>query len=55
MDNNNEMAKLLKIVVLVVVVAYVIAPIDLAPGPIDDIIVTIFGIAQTRKLSAARN
>lgn len=34
-----------KIVVLVVVVLYIISPVDLAVGPIDDLIVALLGFA----------
>ncbi len=36
---------------LVVVFAYVLSPIDLCPGPIDDIIVAILGLSKCRQLS----
>jgi uncharacterized membrane protein YkvA (DUF1232 family) len=45
------MGRLLKVLVLVVVAVYVISPVDAAPGPIDDIIVTLLGIAATKKFS----
>ncbi len=41
MDRNN----VIKLVVLGLVIAYVASPIDLAPGPIDDVIVLLMGAA----------
>ena len=55
MDTNKAMANIMRILVLVFVIAYVIAPIDLAPGPIDDIIIAVLGVAYNRRLAAASN
>ena len=43
--------KAVKWILLIAVILYVISPIDLFPGPIDDIIVAVMGIAVSRKLS----
>ena len=45
---NNDF---LKTFVLVGVILYILSPIDACPGPIDDIIVALFGIAARRRLS----
>ena len=42
----------LKTLVLVVVILYIVSPLDACPGPIDDIIVAILGIAARKRLSA---
>jgi uncharacterized membrane protein YkvA (DUF1232 family) len=42
---NNTMKGL----ILAFVIIYVLSPIDACPGPVDDIIVAIMGIAATRK------
>lgn len=42
----------LKTLVLVVVILYIVSPIDACPGPIDDIIVAVLGIAARKRLSA---
>jgi len=44
--------KVLKWLVLVVVILYVVSPIDFLPGPIDDIIIAVMGIAANRKMTA---
>lgn len=43
----NDMAKGL---MLVLIFLYVISPIDLCPGPIDDLIVLMAGIAAQKSL-----
>lgn len=42
----------LKTSVLVIVLLYIISPIDACPGAFDDIIVAILGIAARKRLSA---
>ena len=42
----------LKTLVLVVVILYIVSPLDACPGPIDDIIVAILGIAARKRFSA---
>ena len=44
------MSGLAKGILLVLVILYVISPIDLCPGPIDDIIVIVLGVAAQMKL-----
>ena len=46
---NNSM----KTLILVVVLVYVISPIDAVPGPIDDVIVALLGMAARKQLTAA--
>ena len=46
--------RLLKWVLLIAVVLYVVSPVDLLPGPIDDIIIAVMGIAATRKISSSQ-
>ena len=45
---NNSM----KTLILVVVLVYVISPIDAVPGPIDDVIVALLGMAARKHLTA---
>jgi len=47
---NNSM----KTLILVVVLVYVISPIDAVPGPIDDVIVALLGMAARKHLTAAK-
>ena len=44
--NNNA----LKVLVLVAVILYIVSPIDLCPGPIDDIIIAVMGVAARKRL-----
>lgn len=44
---NNSM----KTLILLVVLVYVISPIDAVPGPIDDVIVALLGMAARKHLS----
>ena len=45
---NSSISKAL---VLIVVLLYIISPIDACAGPFDDIIVAILGIAARKRLS----
>ena len=42
----------LKIMLMVLVILYVISPIDAMPGPIDDVIVLLLGFAAKKRISA---
>lgn len=42
----------LKTLVLVVVILYIVSPIDACPGPIDDVIVALLGMAARKRLSS---
>jgi uncharacterized membrane protein YkvA (DUF1232 family) len=35
--------------ILVLMILYIVSPIDACPGPIDDIIVLLIGLAATKK------
>lgn len=41
----------LRTLVLVIVILYIVSPIDGFPGPIDDLIVAAMGVACRRKLN----
>ena len=43
---------LIKAVTFAVVIAYVIWPFDLCPGPVDDLIVAALSVAAQKKLTA---
>lgn len=38
--------------ILVLVLIYLVSPLDLAPGPIDDLIVLLMGLAARKRISA---
>lgn len=42
----------LKGVVFIAVVVYVVSPIDAAPGPVDDLIVALLGLAASKRIVA---
>lgn len=44
--NNN----VLKGMILVSMILYIVSPIDACPGPIDDIIVLLLGIAARKRI-----
>ena len=46
---------ILKLVLFLLVVAYVVSPVDLLPGPIDDALVILFGLASQKKLTVSHN
>lgn len=41
-----------KLLFIVFIIAYVVSPIDLCPGPIDDVIVVLLGLAASKKIGA---
>lgn len=47
-DDVMEKEEIIKLVVLGLVIAYIVSPIDLMPGPIDDVIVLLMGAAVNR-------
>lgn len=44
------MSNVMKGMILVVMIVYIISPVDMCPGPIDDIIVLLIGIAARKRL-----
>lgn len=46
------MDTLVKGMLLVLIILYVVSPIDAMPGPIDDIIVIFAGLAARKKIGA---
>lgn len=42
----------LKSVILILVIVYMISPIDVCPGPVDDLIVLLMGLAAQKKMNA---
>ena len=44
----------MKGLMLAFMIIYVISPVDAMPGPIDDIIVTLIGIAARNKLGVVK-
>ena len=45
------MNDLLKGLVIMAILMYIVSPIDAAPGPIDDIIVLLLGLASRKQLA----
>ena len=43
------MSDVAKGMLLVLVVLYVLSPIDVCPGPVDDLLVILFGLAANKK------
>ena len=41
----------LKGIVFMAVIVYVVSPIDVAPGPIDDLIVALLGLAASKRIT----
>jgi len=42
------MEKIIKAMIILFMVIYIVSPIDVCPGPIDDILVLIISMAATR-------
>ena len=47
------MRNVIGIILIVVTIIYVICPIDACPGPIDDLIVAVLGVASSTALRKA--
>ena len=47
------MNDVMKGMILVLIILYIVSPIDACPGPIDDLIVLFIGIAARKGISAA--
>ena len=43
------MNNVMKGIIMLAVIIYIVSPIDIAPGPIDDILVLLMGIAASKK------
>ena len=42
----------MKGIIILVVIIYIVSPVDIAPGPIDDLIVLLLGIAASKNISS---
>lgn len=42
----------MKGMLIVLVILYVISPVDFVPGPVDDILVVLLGIAAQKRIAA---
>ena len=42
---NINISKVIKAAILVLVIVYVLSPLDACPGPIDDVIVALIGLS----------
>lgn len=49
------MSDVLKGVILLAMILYIVSPIDACPGPIDDIIVLLIGLAARKGISCAED
>lgn len=45
------MEKYIKILILLAIVMYIISPVDIIPGPMDDVLLLTLGIAAQQKLT----
>jgi uncharacterized membrane protein YkvA (DUF1232 family) len=45
----------MKGMILVLMILYIVSPIDACPGPIDDIIVLLIGLAATKSKKSIEN
>ncbi len=39
-------------IIILAVIIYIVSPVDIAPGPIDDLIVLLLGIAASKNISS---
>ena len=47
------MNQTMKVAMMALVLLYIVSPVDMAPGPIDDMIVALLGFAGTRFLNGS--
>ena len=45
------MNDVMKGIVLLAILLYIVSPMDIAPGPIDDIIVLLLGLATRKRIT----
>ena len=50
--NNNS---ILKAMILVLMIVYIISPIDAYPGPLDDLVVLLIGVAARKGIGRSEN
>jgi hypothetical protein len=48
---KNNMNSFLKGMIILLVIVYIVSPLDLCPGPIDDLIVILLGIAARKRVN----
>ena len=51
LEKEIKMNKFLKLAMLIAIGAYVISPADAIPGPVDDLIIMLLGLAANNKLN----
>ena len=47
---NININKVIKAAILVLVIVYVLSPLDACPGPIDDVIVALIGLSLGKRV-----
>ena len=45
------MNDLMKGIIIMAILLYIVSPMDIAPGPIDDIIVLLLGLATRKRIT----
>jgi uncharacterized membrane protein YkvA (DUF1232 family) len=54
LEKEIRMNKFLKLAMIIAIGAYVISPADAIPGPVDDLIIMLLGLAANKKLNAKK-
>lgn len=49
------MSDLKRLFIIGAILLYIVSPVDLMPGPLDDIIVTLIGVAARKKILGRPN
>ena len=50
-DKEKKMNKLIKLGLFIAIAAYIISPADAIPGPVDDLVIMLLGMAANKKLN----
>ena len=54
LEKEIKMSKFMKLAMSIAIGAYVISPADAIPGPVDDLIIMLLGLAANKKLNAKK-
>ena len=46
------MSEFIKVIIMIIMIIYIFSPIDACPGPIDDLLVLIIGLAARKGMKA---
>ena len=48
-------SSLVKAMILILMIIYIISPVDAYPGPLDDLVVLLLGVAARKRIGGAQD